>query len=87
MKHKPPLSVQILIGLLLGVLAGLLADCPRSVTADLLAAIGAKNAHEVAALCSDAGIPQETCRLLQALIRIAGPLQEALPQVQALPLP
>lgn len=48
----------------LGVLAGLLADCPRSVTADLLAAIGAKNAHEVAALCSDAGIPQETCRLL-----------------------
>ncbi len=71
----------------LGVLAGLLADCPRSVTADLLAAIGAKNAHEVAALCSDAGIPQETCRLLQALIRIAGPLQEALPQVQALPLP
>ena len=55
--------------------------------ADLLAAIGAKNAHEVAALRSDAGIPQETCRLLQALIRIAGPLQEALPQVQALPLP
>ncbi len=37
--------------------------------------------------CCDAGILPETCRLLQALIRIAGPLQEALPQVQALPLP
>ncbi|MEI3130251.1 MAG: ATP phosphoribosyltransferase regulatory subunit [Oscillospiraceae bacterium] len=70
----------------LGVLAGLLADCPRSVTADLLAAIGAKNAHEVAALCSDAGIPQETCRAAGADPHCR-PAPEALPQVQALPLP
>lgn len=71
----------------LGVLSGILADCPHQAVPLLLQAIRAKNPHEVAAICQANQISDERTALLRSLIRIAGPLQEVLPQVRALPLP
>ena len=53
----------------------------------ILAAIRAKNLHGLAEVCEAGGVSEKTAGLLAALVEITGRLPEAIPLLEALPLP
>lgn len=73
----------------IGVLSGILAGEPLDdeARARILAAVGEKNSHGLAAACAELSVLPETERLLTALLSVYGPLEEKLREVEALGLP
>ena len=72
-----------------GVLSGVLAEEPigERDCARILAAVGEKNRHGLAALCTELSLSQSTADLLEALVAIAGPIGETLERMERLNLP
>lgn len=73
----------------IGVLSGILAQEPLDdeARARILSAVGEKNSHGLADVCSGLSVRPETERLLKALLSVYGPLEEKLRDVEALGLP
>ncbi len=72
-----------------GVLSGVLAEEPigDADCARLLALVGEKNQHGLAALCAELGVSERAKGRLSALVSACGPLDETLRRVEALDLP
>ena len=73
------------MGVVSGVLAG--EDVSDAQRAELLAAISAKNPHDLQKACARMGVSREGERLLCALVGAYGPLSDVLPRVERLGLP
>ncbi|MCD8117659.1 MAG: ATP phosphoribosyltransferase regulatory subunit [Oscillospiraceae bacterium] len=73
----------------MGILGGLLSslNIPQEGQAALLAAMGEKNLPALEAAGAALGLSRDNQRLLRKLCWLAGPIEEALPRLLALPLP
>lgn len=73
----------------IGILSGVLAkeDVSDAVRAEILRAVGQKNAHELAAIARRENLSAEGLEALTGLAGICGPADEAFVRVGALPLP
>ena len=68
----------------LGVMTALTEDLTAQQKAEIFRCIGSKSAHELAKVCREAGVAEETAQLLKALASCGGAPEVVLPEVKAL---
>ena len=73
----------------IGVLSGLLAaqELDDAQQGEIMVAVGERNLHQLRGLCVRYGLSEVFCETICTLVSLYGPLEEALPQAEALELP
>ena len=68
----------------LGLMSALTEDLSNHQKAEIFRCVGSKSAHELMAVCKDAGVSEETAEILKTLASIGGAPETVLPKVKAL---
>ena len=68
----------------LGVMSALTEGLSADQKAEIFRCVGGKNLHELTAVCSEAGVAEETAELLKTLTSLGGTPETVLPKVKAL---
>ena len=68
----------------LGVMTALTEDLTAQQKAEIFRCIGSKSVHELAKVCREAGVAEETAQLLKVLASCGGAPEVVLPEVKAL---
>ena len=68
----------------LGLMSALTENVSSDRKAEIFRCVGSKNLHELAAVCKEAGVNEETADLIKALAMLGGAPETVLPKVKAM---